>query len=106
MFWQVDLKTPALVGSMLIVIVSELELSQLVIDKLTTELIERLRSDLADSAWAGALRSNSVVTVIARQLVAVAIQLLIDLFITGLLRFARSDCRERERERERERLLL
>jgi hypothetical protein len=53
MFWQTDLKMPEEVGSTLIVMVSEGEASQLVIERDTMELMERERSEVAVSALVG-----------------------------------------------------
>jgi hypothetical protein len=61
------------------------------------------------TALVGVMNKNApikIIAVIARQLAVEAIQPLVNLFIIGLLRFARSDRRERERERERDELVL
>jgi hypothetical protein len=75
-------------------------LSQLEIDNDTTGFTERLRSESAEDIFSALTElpanntspiTRTAAAVIARQLVADAIQLLVNLFITGLLRFARSD---------------
>jgi hypothetical protein len=86
------------------------------IDKEITGETERLRSEEASVALTelGVVSPRAAIdrTVIASE--SDANQLLVNLFITGLLRFARSDagetirsgCRERERERETERGII
>jgi hypothetical protein len=59
MFWHADLNTPEFVGSIFMVTASALDASQLVIVKLTTEFIESVRSELADSALTGLLMNRS-----------------------------------------------